>query len=387
MVVDLIMGLDIGSSTTKVVIRQAWAGDDNFYVVDFKEFGQPGATYLLPTALCFDENTNSYFVPDYNQVADYEDIKYKFMQGAENSDIILSAFIAWVMQYSKKYFLKRFSETDAFRGREIKWSVNMGVPTAVFNDEGNEKWIKVLEKACRMHVDEPISTNSLKRISRPDIDLHVIPEIIATIKSFVAQDGANNDGLYCAIDVGATTLDACTFRIFGSDTGEDKYAFYSARIKPYGAARYEESQDKNEFLRNCDKQFSEVIWGTYLRKAPHEKEWCDGLPVILCGGGSYIPEYKKLLTDYDEEHLKRLARDRFGNEEYKGIRYVRLPDNHYVSEQSVDQKRLLVAQGLSYPYIDFDDIKRIYQTCETEDVPIITTDNFRGNEYITKDMC
>ena len=36
MVVDLIMGLDIGSSTTKVVIRQAWAGDDNFYVVDFK---------------------------------------------------------------------------------------------------------------------------------------------------------------------------------------------------------------------------------------------------------------------------------------------------------------------------------------------------------------
>ena len=59
MVVDLIMGLDIGSSTTKVVIRQAWAGDDNFYVVDFKEFGQPGATYLLPTVLCFDETTSS----------------------------------------------------------------------------------------------------------------------------------------------------------------------------------------------------------------------------------------------------------------------------------------------------------------------------------------
>lgn len=387
MAVELIMGLDIGSSTTKVVIRQAWAADDNFYVVDFKDFGQPGATYLLPTVLCFDETTNSYFVPNRNQVADYEDIKYKFMQDIENADIYLSAFIAWVIQYAKEYFLKKYAETDAFRGREIKWSINMGIPSAVFSDCGNEKWMKVLENACKMHVDKPITTNSLKRISRPDIDLHVIPEIIATIKSFVEQDGANNDGLYCAVDIGATTLDACTFRIFDSNSGEDKYAFYSARIKPYGAARYEETENKEEFLKDCDKQFSEVIWKTYQFKAPNEKEWRDGLPVILCGGGSYIPEYKQLLKDYDEEYLTRLARDRFGNEDYRGIRYVNLPDNHYVCESTVDKKRLLVAQGLSYPYIDFDDIKRIYQACETEDVPIITVNDFSEHKYISKEMC
>lgn len=95
----------------------------------------------------------------------------------------------------------------------------------------------------------------------------------------------------------------------------------------------------------------------------------------------------KLSTDYDEEHLKRVARDRFGNEKYKGIRYVRLPDNHYVSDQFVDQKRLLVAQGLSYPYIDFDDIKRVYRVCETEDVPILIVNNLSGHEYISKEMC
>ena len=387
MPVELIMGLDIGSSTTKVVIRQAWAADDNFYVVDFKEFGQPGATYLLPTALCFDETTNSYSVPDRNQVADYDDIKYKFMQDIENADIHLSAFIAWVIQYAKEYFVKKYAETDAFKGREIKWSINMGIPSAVFSDYGNEKWMNALKNACKMHVDKPISTNSLKRLSRPDIDLHVIPEIIATIKSFIEQDDANNDGLYCAVDIGATTLDACTFRIFDSDVGEDKYQFYKARIAYLGAERYKESKNKPEFLKQCYKQFAEVIWGTYQFKAPNEKEWRDGLPVILCGGGSYIPEYKQLLKDYDEEHLTRVARDRFGNEDYNGIRYVILPDNHYICESNVDKKRLLVAQGLSYPYIDFDDIKRIYQACETEDVPVITSDVFSEHEYITKEMC
>ncbi len=387
MVADLIMGLDIGSSTTKVVIKEAWAGNDNFYVVDFEGFGQTGATYLLPTTLCFDKQTNSYFVPKRNQEANYEDIKYKFMRGDENAEIYLTAFVAWVIQYAKKYFIKKYSKTDTFRNREIRWSINMGIPSAVFNDEGNTKWLKVLENACKMHVDEPISTNSLKRLSRPDIDLHIIPEIIATVKSFVEQDGANNDGLYCAIDIGATTLDMCTFRIFDSAVGEDKYAFFRASIEPYGAIRYENAQNKQEFLEGCGTQFRKVIWETYRDKTPNEKEWHDGLPVILCGGGSYVPEYKQLLKDFDEENLKGIAIQRFGNSEYKGIRFVKLPDNHYVCERSVDQKRLLVAQGLSYPYIDFDDIKRIYKTCETTDVPIIMTDNYMGHSYVTKDMC
>ena len=64
--INVYMGLDIGSSTTKVVVKQLY-GDDN-YVIDFKEYGLKGESYLLPTRISYDKENDMWFVPEIDDI-------------------------------------------------------------------------------------------------------------------------------------------------------------------------------------------------------------------------------------------------------------------------------------------------------------------------------
>ena len=63
-ILDLCIGLDIGTSTTKVVIHPLFA-DDSFFVVDFEKDKTEDATYLLPTKLAINLETKQFELPLY----------------------------------------------------------------------------------------------------------------------------------------------------------------------------------------------------------------------------------------------------------------------------------------------------------------------------------
>ena len=343
--INVYMGLDIGSSTTKVVVKQLY-GDDN-YVIDFKEYGLEGESYLLPTRISYDKENDWWFVPEINESADYEDLKYKFMKNEKNSAEPLIAYVAWVIKYVKEYFEEKYSKTDIFKGKKIIWNINMGIPVEQFNDGEEKKYKTILQNAVEEYEIMEIE------------DLNVVPEIVATLQSLVAREN-KVEGLYCAIDVGATTLDMCTFRMFNDETGPD-YSFYVTRVDLYGNNRYKESNNKEEFLNNCySSMICPVIWTTYKKHAGREPEWKTGLPIVLCGGGSKNIEYKKLIYRYDHDILSRL-----GEAGYKGVKYVQLPDDKYICEcKNIDPMRLAVAQGLSYSSGELD--RNLLKWDETE---------------------
>ena len=85
--------------------------------------------------------------------------------------------------------------------------------------------------------------------------------------------------------------------------------------------------------------------------------------------------------------LKDVAVYEFHNSNYTGFKYIKMPENHYVYENKVDKNRLLVAQGLSYPYNDFDEIQRVYCECESDNMPVITIHDRSVNEYVSQEMC
>ncbi|MBE6455281.1 MAG: hypothetical protein E7014_02375 [Alphaproteobacteria bacterium] len=150
-ILDLCIGLDIGTSTTKVVIHPLFA-DDSFFVVDFEKDKTEDATYLLPTKLAINLETKQFELPLYRieqEIPNFferlaskfskvsisekthkqkilENLKVNFMNNEENSADYLRVFIALVIQYSKEWFVKKYSNRDFMKNKEIIWSINNG---------------------------------------------------------------------------------------------------------------------------------------------------------------------------------------------------------------------------------------------------------------------
>ncbi len=419
----LCMGIDIGTSTTKVIIQHLYA-DDSFYVVDFQENGIVENTYLLPTEISQDNNAN-YVLSKKNACHTFDNLKVNFMKKQEQSTCYLRAFIANVIKYSQNWFINKYGSLDIFKEKEFIWQFNMGIPSASFNEtRENERYKILLTEAYNLSQCNMISTISKISSKSPQhIELNIIPEIVATIQSYLKQNGTTPEGLYCAIDIGASTLDICTFKIQHDD--QDKYSFFYSKVEEFGAYKYRENMfsylykiselfnSKYSLLKNnplvsenlddyiltdeikmhqesalkiffdkCSQLIRTVIHQTKLRRDPFAKEWTSSFPIILCGGGSYLKRYNEMLDKINFEYFQNTQ---FFGEQKPQMTYVKLSSEPYISNIKVDPKRMLVAQGLSYPFIDFDDIKIYYKETEIVDIVKQVNHSYEDN-YISKEQ-
>lgn len=420
----LCMGIDIGTSTTKVIIQHLYA-DDSFYVVDFQENGIVENTYLLPTEISQDNNAN-YVLSKKNACHTFDNLKVNFMKKQEQSTCYLRAFIANVIKYSQNWFINKYGSLDIFKEKEFIWQFNMGIPSASFNETGeNERYKILLTEAYNLSQCNMISTISKISSKSPQhIELNIIPEIVATIQSYLKQNGTTPEGLYCAIDIGASTLDICTFKI-QHDDDQDKYSFFYSKVEEFGAYKYRENMfsylykiselfnSKYSLLKNnplvsenlddyiltdeikmhqesalkiffdkCSQLIRTVIHQTKLRRDPFAKEWTSSFPIILCGGGSYLKRYNEMLDKINFEYFQNTQ---FFGEQKPQMTYVKLSSEPYISNIKVDPKRMLVAQGLSYPFIDFDNIKIYYKETEIVDIVKQVNHSYEDN-YISKEQ-
>lgn len=407
-ILDLCIGLDIGTSTTKVVIHPLFA-DDSFFVVDFGHDKTEDTSYLLPTKLAINFKTKQFELPVYRkeqkipslferlaskfpnitvrgkkpQQKIFNNLKVNFMNNECDSDDYLRVFIALVIQYSKEWFVKKYANSDFMKNKEIIWSINMGIPSAKFSSTGdNEKYLTLLRTAYNLSKKLKIDLRNYKEIDNtdPDIEYSVIPEIVAAVSSFVTQEDSAAQGLYCAIDIGAGTTDVCTFRIHRNEF-TDIYSFFKSSVLELGADRYNEASDKKEIEKKFLAQLGSVIWNTKQNRDPNADEWESYLPIIICGGGSYIKSYNDVIHKYEREFLRK----QLSHNGFIGYRDILLPDTQYIYlSDSIDPKRLLVAQGLCFSTDFYDDMKKYYAETEIEDIPRKQKKEF---EEITKDVC
>lgn len=406
-ILDLCIGLDIGTSTTKVVIHPLFV-DDSFFVVDFEQDKTEDASYLLPTKLAINLETKQFELPVYkikqeipnfferlaskfsnvtvkkksHQQKILNNLKVNFMNSESDSADYLRVFIALVIKYSKEWFIKKYGNNDFMKNKKIIWSINMGIPSAKFSSTGdNKKYLSLLKTAYNLSKHQRIDFNNYKKIdnSDPDIEYSVIPEIVAAVSSFVTQEDTAARGLYCAIDIGAGTTDVCTFRIHRNEA-VDIYSFFKSSVLELGADRYNEAKDKKMIEDNFLRQLGSVIWRTKTDRDPNANEWKSYLPLIVCGGGSYIKIYKDIINNYERDILIK----QLGYKGFKGYRNISLPDTQYNTPLSIDPKRLLVARGLCFSTDFYDDMKKYYAETEIEDIPRKQKKEF---EEITKDVC
>ena len=121
--VQLVIGLDLGTSTTKVVI-----GDPDrkrFYAVPF--LSESSNPYLVPTAIQADDE-KKVVIKTGDGPGFLHDIKLDLMQGESSTTTVrVAAYIAQIVRHSIRWFLS--VHADEYRDMEIFWTMALGLPT------------------------------------------------------------------------------------------------------------------------------------------------------------------------------------------------------------------------------------------------------------------
>ncbi len=426
----LVIGLDFGTSCSKVVIRSPFMFEARALAVPFGPLGHASSQYLLPTRLCHDLRNDRLSLSGNDESECLIEMKMRMMKHPENVQLVAfgAAYLAHVIRLSREWFLK--TQRDGYGRFGLRWALNVGVPSAGYDDEvirqaftlaASAAWVLSIEEGdiCfgrAAAVTEAVKAGDLE----PDIAIDVIPEVAAEVVGY-ARSPLRTPGLHVMVDVGASTLDICSF-ILHDREGMDQYALPTALVEHLGvinlhrrrlaainghplsstvqsidsadplamipetAAEYvDPASNIGKHLAAVDQEHSNECRYALMRtivdlktcREPRSPRWSDGLPVFLCGGGSLMSCFRRVIKDANFGMVKL----NIG----AGIRCQALPRPEALKNKDLKEEifgRLAVAYGLSFDSLD---IGTIVSPSDIEDASRRSSTDWRDG-FISKDQ-
>jgi hypothetical protein len=282
--IPIILGIDFGTSSTKVVWREAES--DRAHLICFGNRLEMLEDYLLPSIVAFDGDHLAGgldalpFLEKNSQANGFTNFKMCLAcVSSEKSDcnlercslshwrpllarmiddssgqretieIISALHIGKVISLSKKHIVENLRT----RGIEpqIRWFVNMAAPV---EHMGEKSVLEAFERVLKIGwwmaeiFDEESGPHQLDDLldcyetakhfaATRSMNCFIYPEVAAQVACMYLSRSAR-DGIYAFIDVGAGTVDASIFRL--ASTGQEpQLNFYGASVIKYGAAHLE----------------------------------------------------------------------------------------------------------------------------------------------------
>lgn len=427
-VVDVVIGLDFGTSCTKVVVRDS--SHRETWAVPFPGLADSDNCYLLPTQVMMTGGVISLASGD--DALLLTDLKRRMLASrrgvsATEDRALVAAYLGLVLLEVRKWVLT--SQRRLYGRRRIRWSLNIGIPSAGYNDRRmREKfkssaaigWLlsrsdngvtlgeamEMVRRKTRLTKDSGIT---LERIS-------VIPEIAAEVVGY-ARSNQRDPGLHLIVDVGAGTLDVSGFKLVSDMDEENRYDILTAdvqnlgayelhhhRVKelerhlgrpahglaasinpltplpPFAAYRavgYQPAWDE-AFRSACIRSVRRTVW--YLKKTrdPGSRRWSTYLPVFLCGGGQKVDLYRQAAEAAIAELQKGYNIAGFQ------VRPLPMPEGLDATGLPAEEfHRLAVAWGLSFKILN---IGKITPPSDLPDVKLEVRHADRESEYVSKDQ-
>ncbi|MFC7737564.1 hypothetical protein ACFQX4_17340 [Roseomonas sp. GCM10028921] len=377
--IEVVIGIDFGTSSTKVVARLPYAAGSPAFAVPVPPFAQAEAhPYLWVSRIWLSQDGIFSFTPLSGASVSFA-IKAHLLSGghtaapvltagetAATAEEVAAAFLALQLRQTKGWL--RTERAVVLRRGPIRWSVNFGFPAASLDDPAlRSRYERCVAAALALaEAREEVSLADVRAtfaavagragelMAKAGATLQ--PEIAAAVSGF-ANSTQLEDGLYTLVDVGGGTVDCCTFNLFKAETGKAKCPVFNARVEMLGvepsricAADGEAAKD---FVYLLDIMQRRVIWSTKRTRDPCSERWRTGLPVFLVGGGAAS----------DTHRASTLRLDGWLKENVKsgcGARVWSLPppenlDYPLCSDASVH--RLAVAIGLSFPEVEIPEVQ------------------------------
>jgi hypothetical protein len=353
-----------------------------------------------------------------------------------SAKVMVVGYIALALRHARRWFWD--SKFEVYRGTRIVWQINIGLPARSYDNQELSRVFRTIALAGwnLSVVDDAITVQDAKAAVQeaeatfdqtgwieqegngrihPDY-AQAVPEVIAAVIGY-ARSPLRQNGMYLLADIGASTLDISTFILYQNKSGEDLYSILTSEVQPLGSlrlhhkrikhvpmctqSRCEELKTFNDanspipriqeylpdldkcgsidgvFRDECSRVFSAVVAETRKKRNPNSPAWEEGLPVFLCGGGSYMPIYAEAAV----EAQRRLARMNVA-----GLNIVELPKPVNLEATRLlpeHYHRLGVAYGLSFSRLDMGEI---LAPGEIEDLRRQTTEVDVSDAYVGKEM-
>jgi hypothetical protein len=232
--VHLVLGIDFGTSCTKVVIGDhGWLGQS--YVVPIGMGNEEIEKFLRPSQI---------FIGQHHET----NLKLRLMANPELVEIqdLVALYLAGVIRDSLKWFSCKASRR--YEARTAVWKINLGFPAKKIEDGPLVQAYRIIGRlASTLGVSElPLnktSVNLLRRgsnsmtttVGKPEVSLEIYPEIAAQLAGYV-NSPYRVPGNLILVDVGAGTLDVSTL-ILHNDLSEDVVSFHFCEVAPLGAMK------------------------------------------------------------------------------------------------------------------------------------------------------
>lgn len=401
---DVIVGVDLRTSFTKVVVNVPFYVGAPAFAVPFGEFADESLKYLLPTQLFIDEDRRCSFDSTLGASV-LRGVKLGLMNEpnegidpasgspCEASSITVAvAYLALVLRYVRRWFIA--DKREVFGEFYLKWSCNLGLPAAVDDDEKLRNTFSISHKAAWLASRQPgpvtidgaqkaIDDVEFARYESEEMptDFELRPEVIAEVAGY-ANSPLRNEGLHLLVDIGASTLDVCSFNLGPRQhEGGDRVPILTADLDLLGVEilrqkRAERAGAESKFRNDCKKILTRTIQDLRKNRDPLSPCWKSTLPVFLCGGGSAMQVYQDVVSDTGE-WLQGWIRSS------GGIRRIQLPkpNSLYAKIDDKSYHRLAVAWGLSQASFNIGPYERPSEIPDVEPPPIR-----KKPEYIGQDM-
>lgn len=431
--IEVVMGLDFGTSCSKVVITDRSAGVS--HAIPF--FDQLGvAAYLMPSQL---GEQNGVFALSHEGIS-HADLKLAML--ADISDELrcarVCAYLALLIRSARAWLFA--THHAAYAGKDLVWSLALGQPAdqsasrsskAHFERLGAVSWW-LASSSGNMSVERCMEAWQSAPLEEQDLDVMVMPELAAQIHGFVSSShfDVRAKNFYLMVDVGAGTVDASMFRVHKRKGGQVSFDLITNSVEALGAANlhrhrvswwlrqiqglhgYDVLSEElravkmqtefrgaypasfRQYVDNVSVSFSggakgpddefglrvrnQVVGRVYYRAGISElmpRSDLLGLPYFLCGGGSKHPLYAALAPQIEHTEgctwLKGKYRELSVPE---GLRAPGLLEGDY--------HRLSVAFGLSR--LDIGTVEQVGQYVPA--IPLHAETSWTAH-YVSKDAC
>lgn len=433
---EVVLGLDFGTSSVKVVIGDPALG--KAFAVPFCD-GEGIGRFLLPSRLY---QTGAMFSLDRGELA-HRDLKLSLLASPEDRvlHVRLVAFLAFVIRRARGWL---FTEQMAvYKHCKIVWRLAVGLPAAqhletslskLFGSLALAAWImagdsiEVSEELIEQVLDDVIQSS--RTIN--EVDVTVVPEIAAQIFGFVASNSFDKkaSNIYLIADIGAGTIDSSLFHVKPAKGGRWDFEFFTSVVEPNGVTNLHrhrvnwwseelskakapgnllqdllaskwitdhqlavpnscleyfvgvktifadrvENPDENFFNQRVLTQVQgKTFWRTWKDNLL-SKEKLTNVPFFMCGGGARMPHYQALVPSLASVQ---------GCPWLKAERWVMGVPNDLIADSvsTEDFDRLSVAYGLSRL-----EVGKIVRALPQPRLVIPPVEIWRDN-YIDKDQC
>ena len=403
---DIVIGFDFGTSCTKIILHDPVR--QTAFAVPFGGLAHDSLEYILSTRLFVAVDGVCSLEPVEGASA-RTDLKVNLMEKPAGLGAMVpseavaaaAAYLALALRHTRRWFI---ATKEAVFGRiPLNWQLNIGLPAAIADDETLQEAFWTAGRAawavskCEGAVTTAAAEREVERIrsaagGNGELDgvVDLRPEVVAEIYGYIQSVG-RQQRLHILVDVGASTLDICSFNSLAK--GADNYTpVFTADVQRLGARELhlaritggrkvvddwiEESIPGGSMIGtipdNIDAytahgvdilagvQVAEESFGARCRNMlgltyeclrpkfpPPDETLSKQLPVFICGGGRNMRLYRAVVENFGEWHRKSVS-------PLGGVTLFPLPKPEALTDEIEEDTyhRLAVAWGLSQR--DFD---------------------------------